>query len=373
MLFTLFIVSKKSPLDEAQALLDDGMPHEAATILEPALKSAPRDPFLLLYSGLANVERGETAPGLLQIEEALKLSPGNPLLRVFYARALYDSGAVEGVLEQCAEVEKSQPNHPGAATLRSLCETRLNPLNGLGRLAVESMADDPHLQGRALYVAEEALKEVETPGVIAAWPDGKLPWKLHQPQGSPKNSNKNKPPKLWLKKCKRMQMAGAPDAAIVAAERAMQLQPSDEILEELATLYFESGRYAETEAALRNALQDNPARDAYLGVSLFHIGQIEEAAKVLQHAEPDAAHAAHILGRALLLLDKKSTALGCFVRTARLDSTIPINRIARAYLYLSQKNVPVSAGIDKPTEIEVDDTPVDENLAETMDVEQRDE
>ncbi|MDQ2732651.1 MAG: hypothetical protein M3Y56_13415, partial [Armatimonadota bacterium] len=161
----MFIVSKKSPLDEAQALLDCGKPHEATVLLETALQSSPQDPFLLLYSGLAHVECEENVQGLTQIREAIKLSPSNPLLRVFYARALYDSGDQEGALAQCGEVEKNQPRHPGATTIRSLCEARMDPLIGLGRLAMEELADDPHLQGRALFAAEEALAEVETPAI----------------------------------------------------------------------------------------------------------------------------------------------------------------------------------------------------------------
>ena len=54
------------------------------------------------------------------------------------------------------------------------------------------------------------------------------------------------------------------------------------------------------------------------------MGQVEEAAAKLRTAEADSPHAAHILGRALLLLGEKSEARGCFVRTARLDSTIPL-------------------------------------------------
>ncbi|HET6387178.1 MAG TPA: tetratricopeptide repeat protein [Armatimonadota bacterium] len=330
--FFLFTISINRLLDQGQQLLDDGQPREALAALEKGLGTAPRNSFLLLYAGLARAECGESDSGLRQIQQAMDLSPDNWLFPFFYARALYDAGDYAAAADQCRRVEAVQQDHPGAIVLRRLCEGRKDPLVGLTGLALHGLSDDIHLQARALQFAEEILRPAHRP-TLPVWPGDRAPWDPHSGiRTAPEVHQIPGGAREWLRRSRMMQESGQGDRALVFAEAAMQENPDDETRALLATLYDETGRCAETEAALREFLPEDPERNTLIGAAHFEMGHFYTAAEALQKAERDSARAAHTLGRALLEIGRTAEARIAFLRAARLDPAIPPARIALAYL-----------------------------------------
>jgi len=271
-----------------------------------------------------------------------------PLLRLFFARALYDSGRFDECLKECAHVASSQSGHPGAAVLSLLCLAHNDRMAGLERLSLDGLSDDLHLQGRALFLAEETLQESERPQPKPAWPTASMPWERSNvgrvAGGPPKargsrdqhrsadSSMERMKPGEWIRRCRMAQGGGLIDRAVVYAEAAMQSGGDDEVRVVLATLYLETERYREVEACLRGFMENDPERNTYVGISRFYRGDFPGATAALHKAEPDSARAAHTLGRAYLAQGKSKEGRCAFVRTALLDGSIPVERVARAYL-----------------------------------------
>ena len=334
-----FHSSKNCSLDRAGELLANGRATEALPILDVSLQQAPRDVSLLLYSGLANVDAGNTDAGIRQLEQAAKLDQNNAILHFFLARARYDVGDCPGALKECALVESAQAGHPGSAALRALCLAHDDPIAGLSTLALCGLPDDSEILGRALLVAELALKKEETPAKAATWTGSRMPWQIvARTSGGPSGRKRevNSPGHLskrqWMRKSRFMQANGSLERAIVFAEAAMREKQEDDTRVLLATLYFDAGRYAETEAALRGFLPDDPERNSYVGMSLFHLGDFRAAVGALEKGDPTMGRGLHTLGRVHLILDNFLKARQCLVRTAQVDESIATSRIAHAYL-----------------------------------------
>jgi tetratricopeptide (TPR) repeat protein len=285
----------------------------------------------MLYAGLAHVDAGSADKGLPLIVQAVESNPGNVVLRVFYARALLDMGRIEAAEEQCSLVEAAQAEHPGAGAIRRLCLARRDLLAGLSSLALDGLSDDAHIQGRALLLAETVLGRAEPPVRTQPWPVGQKPW---LPASAPADTGR--PAAARARELARLsqsrQANGRMDEAIALAEAAMREGPSDARREALVMLYFEMGRYAEVDAAIRDYMPDDAERNMILGISRFHMGDFAGAVSALKALESPTPRAVHTLGMAYLALGCSSEARSAFVRTAIADDSIPAGRVARAYL-----------------------------------------
>ena len=265
----------------ANTLLSAGQAAKAASLVDEAIKLAPKDPSALIMRASIALRKGDLKAALADYSKAIALDPGSLDAMVAEAGVLIDLGRMEEAERALADLEKFAPNEPYAAYMRAVMASRRDEVAAMrADLAkvvktLDLMSKDALVwNGQALMLGALSHYSLGDMDAAALYLDRYV--KAHPKRAGPRKLLAS----IYVDQ-------GKNGRAVDLLEPMLQTAPNDiQVLALLAAARMAEGRHFEATNYFEKALKLSGSANvrAEFGVSLIASGQEELGFRQVQQA-----------------------------------------------------------------------------------------